>query len=234
MKLTEAKLKQMILEAMYTPRNLVKAALSDPEVDQRIKDLLLTDNYDDMKQGFSLLQSLYPEKYETQLKILDPERAEMADIARKNVEKAGRSTFDTNHHFEPRRGQNRFASSEKLFGTHFGASRIDDPDYEKEFRLRNDPLIRMKNRIESEYFTFVKELESRGRVVPELVFIYNKNPKSNHYNKLMVQTMSSDNAGNGPFISEFHELLNKEGYSTGEIERTSRRPDRHHYKFEVY
>ena len=241
MKLTEAKLKQMILEMMYSPRNLVKDALSDPEVDPKIKYLLSTDNYDDMKQAFSLLQTLYPEKYEIDLRILDPERAEKAAIARKGLEKKGIDTSDTNYNFNPRFVGSSLPMpspySEKLTGTYFGASRIDDPAYEKEFEkefeLRNDPIMRKKRALKSAYQMFV-ENQPKGRVVSRLAIVYNMKPRFAHYKKFMVHTVEGDDAGNGATISQFHEFLNKQGYSLGEIVRTSTRFDRHHYEFEVY
>tara|TARA_B100002019_G_C21077485_1_gene502082 strand:+ start:55 stop:756 length:702 start_codon:yes stop_codon:yes gene_type:complete len=233
MKLTEAKLKQMILEMMYSPRNLVKDALSDPEVDPKIKDLLSTDNYDDMKQAFSLLQTLYPEKYEIDLRIRDPERAEMAAIARKGLEKKDIDTFDTNYNFNPSMVGSSppkpSPSSKKLSGTYFGASRIDDPDYEE--MVEDEDVFRKIRAIESQYEMFVKDNPSW---FPQLHIHYNKKPQFLHYKKIMVHTSSPWNPRNEQLISQFHELLNKQGYSLGEIIHISPSYHDHGYKFEVY
>ena len=65
MKLTKQKLKQMILESMYTPSTLIDDAIADPDVDPRIKDLLSSDREDDKRNGLQLLSTLYPDKYGT-------------------------------------------------------------------------------------------------------------------------------------------------------------------------
>jgi len=62
MKLTEKKLKQMILETMYSPSTRIEDALNDPDVHPKIKDLLsATPN--EISQGLVLLSTMYPEKY---------------------------------------------------------------------------------------------------------------------------------------------------------------------------
>ena len=63
MKLTEAKLKQMIKEAMITPDPLISKALADPDVHPKIKDLLSSDVEADVRQGFSLLDATLGDRY---------------------------------------------------------------------------------------------------------------------------------------------------------------------------
>ena len=63
MKLTKQKLKQMILESMYTPSTLIADAIADPDVHPRIKDLLSSDSEDDKRNGLQLLDTLYGDKY---------------------------------------------------------------------------------------------------------------------------------------------------------------------------
>lgn len=63
MKLTEAKLKQMILEAMITPSTLIADALADPDVHPKIQNLLVSPNIEDTNTAIELLATLYPEKY---------------------------------------------------------------------------------------------------------------------------------------------------------------------------
>ena len=65
MKLTEEKLKQMILEVMITPSTLIADALADPDVHPRIKDLLSSDSEEDTNSALQLLSTLYPDKYGT-------------------------------------------------------------------------------------------------------------------------------------------------------------------------
>ena len=236
--LTEAKLKQMILEVMYSPRTLVKSALADPDVDPKIKNLLSSQNEKDKMQGLSLLQYMYPEKYETNLKYSDPERAELGAKARKGVEG---DTADTSIDWEtrPNQGRIRNASGElerdifgRDVGSHFGASRIDDPTYEKEFELQNDPLTRMENRIKSEYLEFEK-VDSSGLAQDSgpLEVSYDQSKKSSYYNKLVVHSRGDSDGANGPLVSYFHEFLNKRGYSTSEIQNPG---GNHFYMFEVY
>ena len=63
MKLTESKLKQLIREMMYSPSTLIEDALADPDVHQKIKDLLSSMDEEEVNQGLSLLFALYPDKY---------------------------------------------------------------------------------------------------------------------------------------------------------------------------
>lgn len=64
MKLTEKKLKQMILEAMISPSALIDDVLEDPDVHPKIKDLLAPEKSEEEKrQGMELLHTLYPDKY---------------------------------------------------------------------------------------------------------------------------------------------------------------------------
>jgi len=71
MKLTEAKLKQMIKEAMITPDPLISKALADPDVHVKIKDLLSSDVEADVRQGFSLLDATLGDRYN--VKYASPE-----------------------------------------------------------------------------------------------------------------------------------------------------------------
>lgn len=63
MKLTSKKLKQLILETMYTPSTIIDDALNDPDVHPKIKDLLSRDSDEDKRMGLSMLDSMYPDKY---------------------------------------------------------------------------------------------------------------------------------------------------------------------------
>lgn len=63
MRLTHKKLKQLILETMYSPSTIIDDALNDPDVHPRIKDLLSTDSDEDKRSGLALLDSMYPDKY---------------------------------------------------------------------------------------------------------------------------------------------------------------------------
>lgn len=63
MKLTEKKLKQMILESMYSPSTLIDDALADPDVHPKIKDLLSSQRDEDKRNGLQLLDTLYGDKY---------------------------------------------------------------------------------------------------------------------------------------------------------------------------
>lgn len=65
MKLTEAKLKQMILETMISPSTLIADALADPGVHPKIKDLLSTESEADTNTALELLNTMYPDKYGT-------------------------------------------------------------------------------------------------------------------------------------------------------------------------
>ena len=64
MKLTEAKLKQLIKEVMITPDPLISKVLADPEVHPKIKDLLSSDVEADVRQGFSLLDATLGDRYD--------------------------------------------------------------------------------------------------------------------------------------------------------------------------
>ena len=65
MKLTAKKLKQMILETMYSPYNIVDAALEDPDVHPKIKDLLTSGDKSSITQAIEMIPVLYPDKYGT-------------------------------------------------------------------------------------------------------------------------------------------------------------------------
>ena len=67
MKLTEAKLKQMILDEMVMNRSkriTFRDAIADPEVHPKVKDLLSNENEADFNQGIEMLASLYGDKYD--------------------------------------------------------------------------------------------------------------------------------------------------------------------------
>ena len=67
MKLTTKQLKQIIKEelreVMVDPTNPIKRALKDPQVDQKIKNLLRMDDPELRKQGIEMLPLLYPDDY---------------------------------------------------------------------------------------------------------------------------------------------------------------------------
>ena len=63
MKLTEEKLKQMILESMYSPSTLIDDAIADPDVHPQIKSLLSSESEADKRSGLQLLDTLYGDKY---------------------------------------------------------------------------------------------------------------------------------------------------------------------------
>lgn len=63
MKLTEEKLKQMILESMYSPSTLIADAMADPDVHPKIKDLLSSEREEDKRSGLQLLDTLHGDKY---------------------------------------------------------------------------------------------------------------------------------------------------------------------------
>ena len=63
MKLTIKRLKQMILETMYTPFNIVDVAMADPDIPQKLKNLLSSKDQSSVNQAIELLIGLYPDKY---------------------------------------------------------------------------------------------------------------------------------------------------------------------------
>ena len=71
MKLTTKQLKQIIVEelrsvldeTMIDPTYLTKRALGDPQVDEKIKDLLRQEDPELRKQGLDLLGMMYPNDY---------------------------------------------------------------------------------------------------------------------------------------------------------------------------
>ena len=67
MKLTKQQLKQIIAEelreVMVAPSNPTKRALQDPQVDEKIKNLLRMDDPELRRQGVELLPQLYPDDY---------------------------------------------------------------------------------------------------------------------------------------------------------------------------
>ena len=166
MKLTEEKLKQMIAEMMYTPRNLQQDAIRDPDVHPQIKKLLSSDNVADRRQGFQMLQTLYPEKYESDIKYFDPERAEMAAKARKGIKG---NTIDIDHTFRASIGRDQ---------KHFIQSTIDSPGYEHEFKQRNRPIGRLEDQIRNEYIEFKKakyaDFFIGGRVEAPMIYSVNR------------------------------------------------------------
>ena len=63
MKLTTKRLKQMILETMYSPSTLIDDAIADPDVHPKIKDLLSSQSDEDKRNGLQLLDTLHGDKY---------------------------------------------------------------------------------------------------------------------------------------------------------------------------
>jgi len=201
--LTEAKLKQMILEAMYAPRTLVKDALVDPDVHPQIKNLLSSADPEDKKQGLSLLQTLYPEKYETDIKLFDPERAEMAAQARKGVKgRVSDSPASIVFDDEP--------SYKQLL-----KPRIDTSDYEHEFKQRNKPIIRLNSRVKMEYRKFQKMNTLAGYMKPPLI-VPETSKYSHNYNTVTIY--SDFTKTNLKLMSSFAKFLEQKGYFISEIE----------------
>jgi hypothetical protein len=64
MKLTIKRLKQMILETMYTPFNIVDVAMDDPDIPEKLKVLLSSKSEYDVNQAIELIRALYPHKYD--------------------------------------------------------------------------------------------------------------------------------------------------------------------------
>lgn len=225
------------MEVMYTPRTLIRDALADPEVDQRIKDLISSNEVETVRQGLSFLQTLYPDKYELDLSVTDPERARMAAKARNNLENSpgGIATHDTNQQFDWRQNKYSYLTSrgptipnEK----HLGAEPIDDPTYQAYFQQVNAEGLRAQ--VEAEYRNYSEQQEElRGTAPPYFTVAHDMKRRSPNYGKVRVVAIYEDDARNGPAISDFHKLLKKKGYSVGTVERYSTRFDRHGYEFEV-
>ena len=205
MKLTEEKLKQMIIEMMYTPRNLQQDAIRDPDVHPQIKNLLKSDNVEDRRQGFSLLRTLYPEKYESDIKYSDPERAEMAAKARKAIED---HTIDIDHTFK---------ASIDPGQKHFMQSTIDSPGYEHEFKQRNRPIGRLEYDIKNEYREFKKakyaDFFIGGRVEAPIIYSVNRRRL-----KAVIVESRNDTNKDLKIMSAFAEFLERKGYFVSQVE----------------
>lgn len=218
MKLTKEKLKQMIVEMMYTPRNLQQDAIRDPDVHPQIKNLLKSDNVEDRRQGFQMLQTLYPEKYESDIKYFDPERAEMAAKARKNIKD---NTIDIDHTFK---------ASIDPGQKHFMQSRVDSPGYEHEFKQRNRPIGRLENQIENEYREFKKakyaDFFISGRVEAPIIYSVNHRRRQ----RVIVES-SNDTKKDLKIMSAFAEFLERKGYFVSQIESVTYQES---YKFIVF
>jgi len=135
MKLTEAKLKQMIIESMYSPSNLIDDALADPDVHPKIKDLLLSQRDEDKRQGVSMLITLYPDKYETD-DIKD--RLEM-----------GRQAYDQ----AVVDGMVDSFSKSETDHVHLGSEK-----YKKQFSYQNEPGHVTLMRVKSQAYNFSKSI----------------------------------------------------------------------------
>jgi len=137
MKLTESKLKQLIIETMYSPSTLIKDALADPDVHPKIKDLLASESDDDKRQGIELLDTMYPDKYGEDMGIEDKL-------------KMGRQAYDQ--------------SVEDGMGDRFTRAGTDhvhlgSKDYGDDFALRSEPAYILEDRIKSELLEFEKQLK---------------------------------------------------------------------------
>ena len=218
MKLTEEKLKQMIIEMMYTPRNLQQDAIRDPDVHPQIKNLLKSDSVKDRRTGLSLLQTLYPEKYESDIKYSDPERAEMAAKARKAIED---HTIDIDHTFK---------ASIDPGQKHFMQSAIDSPGYEHEFKQRNRPIGRLEYDIKNEDREFKKakyaDFFIGGRVEAPIIYSVNRRRAQ----RVIVES-SNDTNKDLKIMSAFAEFLQRKGYFVSQIESVSYQES---YKFIVF
>ena len=64
MKLTRRYLRRLIIETMTLPSvDVINQILDDPEVDEKLKVLLGSDDEENIAMGFNLLSTIYPEKY---------------------------------------------------------------------------------------------------------------------------------------------------------------------------
>jgi len=64
MKLTRKQLRKLITETMITPStDIIRKVLDDPEVDERLKVLLGSNDDESIAQALDLLIALYPDKY---------------------------------------------------------------------------------------------------------------------------------------------------------------------------
>tara|TARA_Y100000992_G_scaffold281388_1_gene229115 strand:+ start:772 stop:1392 length:621 start_codon:yes stop_codon:yes gene_type:complete len=137
MKLTEAKLKQMIIEMMYSPSTLIKDALADPDVHPKIKDLLASESDDDKRQGIQLLDTMYPDKYGEGVGIED--RLKM-----------GRQAYDQS--VEDGMGDRLTQSGTDH--VHLGSK-----DHNEDFAIRNYPPNILEERLLVELREFEKQLK---------------------------------------------------------------------------
>ena len=64
MKITRRQLRRLITETMITPStNIIRQVLNDPEVDERLKVILRSDDEEAIAQALDLLTTVYPDKY---------------------------------------------------------------------------------------------------------------------------------------------------------------------------
>ena len=137
MKLTEAKLKQLIREMMYSPSTLIKDALADPDVHPKIKDLLASESDDDKRQGIQLLDTMYPDKYGEDAGIED--RLKM-----------GRQAYDQS----VEDGMGDRLTRAGTDHVHLGSE-----EYGDDFVVRNDPSYILEDRLLGELREFEKQLK---------------------------------------------------------------------------
>lgn len=137
MKLTEAKLKQLIREMMYSPSTLIKDALADPDVHPKIKDLLASESDDDKRQGIQLLDTMYPDKYGEGVGIED--RLKM-----------GRQAYDQS----VEDGMGDRLTQGGTDHVHLGSK-----DYDEDFEISNWPAMILENRLLVELREFEKQLK---------------------------------------------------------------------------
>ena len=137
MNLTEAKLKQLIREMMYSPSTLIKDALADPDVHPKIKDLLASESDDDKRQGIQLLDTMYPDKYG-------------GDAGIEDRLKMGRQAYDQS----VEDGMGDRLTQGGTDHVHLGSK-----DYDEDFGYRNDPAYILEDRLIGELREFEKQLK---------------------------------------------------------------------------
>ena len=133
MKLTEEKLKQMILEVMISPSTLIADALADPDVHPKIKDLLSTESEEDTNNAIELLATMYPDKYGTG-----------------NIEdklQMGRQAYD--QEVEAGMGDSFTKSSTDH-------AKLGSPEYARDFKNASDHRSNMLKNTMDEFFSVTK------------------------------------------------------------------------------
>ena len=147
--LTEAKLKQMILESMYSPSTLIDDALANPDVHPKIKELLSSQRDEDKRQGLTMLVTLYPDKYGDGVGIED--RLEM-----------GRQAFD--QAVEDGAG-NSFSKAETDH-VHLGSEK-----YKKEFSYQTQQSHVTLMRVKTQAHNFNKSINYSPKFPADTGFI---------------------------------------------------------------